>query len=129
MRGLYLYPAVFITTILIDFVWLGLISKNFYAKELGTLMKSPPNLYSALGVYLVLSLGLVFFITNNQLATSYTSYALLGALFGLIVYTVYDLTNYAVISGYTLKLVVVDIIWGTVLGGTLGLITKFFYNI
>ena len=129
MKATYIYFLTLISTLIIDFIWLGIILKSFYAKELGTLMKSPANLYSALAVYIILALGLVFFVSNNTLATSYLSFALLGALFGFIVYAVFDFTNFAVLQGYSLKIVIVDILWGTTLGATLGLLTKFFINI
>jgi uncharacterized membrane protein len=41
-----------------------------------------------------------------------------GGLFGLFTYATYDLTNYATLPDWPLIVVVVDIIWGMVLCGT-----------
>ena len=40
---------------------------------------------------------------------------LFGALFGLITYATYDLTNLATLKDWPLVVTVVDLIWGTVL--------------
>jgi uncharacterized membrane protein len=45
--------------------------------------------------------------------------ALQGAVLGFICYATYDLTNYATLKVWSLKVTVLDLIWGTVLtGGT-----------
>jgi uncharacterized membrane protein len=41
-----------------------------------------------------------------------------GALYGLIVYGVYDLTNLAVIEKWSVRMTLADIAWGSVLCGT-----------
>lgn len=43
--------------------------------------------------------------------TSYTQ----AALYGLCIYTVYDMTNYAIFSGYDIKIAIMDMIWGALL--------------
>ena len=40
-----------------------------------------------------------------------------GAMFGFFTYMTYDLTNYATLKVWSLKVTVLDIIWGTVLTG------------
>jgi uncharacterized membrane protein len=40
-----------------------------------------------------------------------------GALFGVTVYSVYDLTNRATLRRWPLKLVFIDILWGGVICG------------
>jgi len=46
-----------------------------------------------------------------------------GALLGLIAYGTYDLTNLAVMKGFTTKIAVIDMIWGTVLTGAVSALT------
>jgi uncharacterized membrane protein len=46
---------------------------------------------------------------------------LLGAIFGLITYATYDLTNYATLKGFPLNVVIIDLIWGTFLTATVSL--------
>jgi uncharacterized membrane protein len=47
-------------------------------------------------------------------ASSVESAAAYGALFGLVVYGVYDFTNLATLRHYPLPLALVDVAWGTV---------------
>jgi uncharacterized membrane protein len=46
--------------------------------------------------------------------------ALWSAAFGVIAYSVYDLTNYATLQGFPLKVVVIDMIWGGIICGAAG---------
>ncbi|MFT5020496.1 MAG: putative membrane protein, partial [Polaribacter sp.] len=48
---------------------------------------------------------------------SVKSAVIYGALFGFFCYATYDLTNLATLKGFPLKVVVVDMIWGTILTG------------
>jgi uncharacterized membrane protein len=43
--------------------------------------------------------------------------------FGLITYATYDLTNLATIRDWPLFITVIDLIWGTALGGLVSIIT------
>jgi uncharacterized membrane protein len=120
------FIVVLIIILIIDFLWLGLIAKNFYAKELGSLMKKNIVWVVAILVYILLALGILVFVLKNNLTLNQTIG--LGALFGLIVYSVYDLTNYSVLAKYSLKLTIIDIIWGTFLCGATSGLTKLIIN-
>lgn len=100
----------------IDMVWLGVIAKPFYQKQLTHLL-GEVNWVAAIIFYLVFLVGLTFFATYPAMqAASLGKAALLGALFGFFTYATYDLTNYATLKGWPLSVVLVDIVWGTILG-------------
>jgi len=108
----------------IDFVWLSLIARKFYAQYLGYLMKSNVNFVAAGLFYLLFVVGLVVFSVLPALEkNSWTQALFLGALLGLISYATYDLTNLATIKDWPLLVTIVDIIWGTVLGASVSLIS------
>ncbi len=110
----------------IDMVWLGLIAKNFYAKQIGFIMKTDINWTAAILFYLLFIVGLVFFIITPALQKSSWMYALLaGALFGLITYATYDLTNLATLKNWPLLVTVVDLAWGAVLAASVSVATYF----
>jgi uncharacterized membrane protein len=44
-------------------------------------------------------------------------------LFGLICYATYDLSNMATLKGWPLIVTVVDLVWGTVLGGAVSFLS------
>ena len=108
----------------IDFIWLALIAKKFYAQHLGYLMKTNINFLSAGLFYLLFVLGLVVFSVLPALEKdSWTQADLLGGLLGLISYATYDLTNLATIKDWPLTVTIIDIIWGTFLGSLTSLIS------
>jgi uncharacterized membrane protein len=103
----------------IDMVWLILVAKNFYQQQIGYLMKATPNWAAAIIFYLLFIVGLVVFVISPALVKHSLSQAvLLGALFGLISYATYDLTNLATVKDWPLAVTVVDLIWGSVLAAT-----------
>ncbi len=110
----------------IDFIWLTLIAKNFYAQYLGYLMKTNVNFTAAGLFYLLFVVGLVVFSVLPALEKNSWAQALfLGALLGLISYATYDLTNLATIKDWPLVVTIVDMIWGTVLGASVSLASYF----
>lgn len=108
----------------IDMVWLGLIAKNFYRAEIGHLMKTDINWTAALIFYAIFLIGLVVFVIEPAMEKKSLWYALLyGALFGLVCYATYDLTNLAVAKDWPILLTIVDMAWGTVLSASVATLT------
>jgi uncharacterized membrane protein len=113
---LKLYLAMLIAFFAIDMLWLGLVARSFYRKHLGYLMAPSPNWPAAIVFYLLFLVGiLVFVVLPGLRADSLQTTLLRAALFGLISYATYDLTNLATIKDWPVLLTVVDMIWGTVL--------------
>jgi uncharacterized membrane protein len=64
-------------------------------------------------IYLLLAIGIFYFVIKDS--KNINDAIMKAILFGIIVYGVYDLTNYCTIINYTLKVTILDIIWGSVL--------------
>lgn len=112
----------------IDMLWLGLIAKNFYRRELGFLMAENVNWVSAILFYLLFIAGIVFFVLIPNLNKgSFLPVLLSGAFFGLITYATYDLTNLATIKNWPILVTVVDLVWGVVLSSLVSVITYFLF--
>ncbi|MFC1653254.1 DUF2177 family protein [Patescibacteria group bacterium] len=110
----------------IDAVWLVFIANKFYSKYIGFLMKSDVNFIAAALFYLLFVVGLVVFAIAPSLEKgSWIQALLLGALLGLISYSTYDLTNLATIKDWPVLVTIVDMIWGTLLGGLVSLVSYF----
>lgn len=108
----------------IDMVWLVLIAKNFYREQIGFLMKPDINWVAAIVFYLLFIAGLVVFVISPAVQKhSWTHALLFGALFGLISYATYDLTNLATIKGWPVLLTLVDLAWGMVVSASVSLLT------
>ena len=92
------YVAALVTLAILDALWLGVASREFYKARLGQLLLEQPNWYAAILFYLIHALGIVVFAV--PLAESWASAMFYGALFGLCVYAAYDLTNLATLRGW-----------------------------
>ena len=111
-----LYFATLIAFFAIDIVWLALVARTFYRTYLGFLMAPSPNWLAAILFYLLFVVGILVFAVLPGLETNSLKTTLLrAALFGLIAYATYDLTNLATVKDWPLIVTVVDMIWGTVL--------------
>ena len=76
--------------------------------------------------YLLFILGLVVFVISPAfLNRSWTEALGKGALFGLITYATYDLTNQATVKDWPALVTVVDLSWGTFLAASVSLVTYF----
>jgi uncharacterized membrane protein len=108
----------------IDMVWLALVAKNFYQGQIGFLMKPNINWWAAIIFYLLFIAGLIIFVIAPAFSKQSWVHALLfGALFGLITYATYDLTNLATLKDWPLLVTVVDLIWGSVLAASVSVVT------
>ena len=113
---LKLYTAILVAFFAIDMLWLGLVARTFYRKHLGYIMAPSPNWLAAIIFYLLFLVGLLIFVVQPGLeAGSLTTTLLRGALYGLITYATYDLTNQATIKDWPVVVTVVDMFWGVFL--------------
>jgi uncharacterized membrane protein len=99
----------------LDGVWLGLLMKNFYRDQLAPIVRLAdggiaPNWPAAFIVYVLLGAGIALFVVPR--ATTLASAAALGAVFGLVVYGVYDFTNYSTLRQWPFVLTLADTAWG-----------------
>jgi uncharacterized membrane protein len=113
MKSLFVgYLAALATLAVLDALWLGIVSRDFYKARLGQLLLDQPNWPVAILFYLIHAVGIVVFPV--PLAASWLSAVLYGALFGFVVYAAYDITNLATLRGWPMAVSVVDLAWGVV---------------
>ena len=120
----YILSIVLFTAI--DMVWLVGLGRGFYTSEIGGLLRQQPLLSAAVLFYLLYPIGLVAFAIWPGFGMASPFQALKwGALLGLVAYGTYDLTNMAVIQGFTWRIALIDLVWGTLLSAVCaGLITR-----
>lgn len=96
--------------IAIDLIYLSIISKS-YGKQIIDVQKSPLklNMYGVVITYIIMSFGLNYFIIKENKPP------INALLLGLLVYGVYDGTNYALFKKWDAKLSIIDTIWGGIL--------------
>jgi len=121
---LKLYLIALPVFIAFDMVWLGAVAKNFYREHLGFLMKTNVNFAAAIVFYLLFIAGLVVFVIAPALEKKIWMNALLmGALFGLVTYATYDLTNLATVKNWPLSVTLIDLVWGMAVSASVSVIT------
>lgn len=126
MHYLAAYFATAIVFLGIDAVWIGIVAKGFYRTHIGSLLADSPNLGAAAGFYAVYVVGVVFLAILPALREQSWSHALIaGGVLGLVAYGTYDVTNFATLKGWSLQVVVVDIVWGTALTAVSALVGYF----
>ncbi len=110
------YVATAVVFFLLDFLWLGVVMRSFYAGHLGALMADKVNLFAAGAFYILYIVGIIIFAVAPALRSgNWTTALLFGALFGFFAYGTYDMTNLATLRGWPLAVTVVDLAWGTAL--------------
>ena len=123
-----LWAIAFILLLIIDMIWLMWLGRGFYVEEIGGLLLEQPNLIAAFGFYALYIAGLVYLVIAPAAeADSVMKAVISGAVFGIVAYATYDLTNLAVMKGFTLKIALIDMVWGMVLSAAVsGLTVKIF---
>ncbi|GAA0554223.1 putative membrane protein [Rhizomicrobium palustre] len=117
------FAASALAFVIADMFWLGTMVGRLYRPALGDLLLEGVNLPPAIIFYLLYPAGLLLFaVLPGMKAQSLALAAFYGALFGLFTYGTYDLTNFATLKGWPLSITLIDMAWGTVLGGFAALI-------
>ncbi|MBB3527478.1 DUF2177 family protein [Rhizobium redzepovicii] len=116
--ALFAYAGTFLTLLVCDGIWLGLVARNFYRDQLGALMLPSPNLAVAALFYLFFAAAVVVLAVLPALSAGSIATALLhGAILGLAAYGTYDITNLATLRNWPLTMSLIDMAWGTLLTG------------
>ena len=102
-----------IVFLIFDLFWLLVVSKKMYQHFIGQLM-GEVKLDPAVIFYVLYVIGVVFFVLLPGVEKQSILYTIgAGALFGLICYATYDLTNLATLKDWPVKMTIIDLAWGT----------------
>jgi uncharacterized membrane protein len=115
MTHLVAYVASLIVFGILDAIWLTTMSSRLYRPALGEILLDNLRIAPAVLFYFLYPIGLVVFAAMPAIRSGSAGTALAyGALFGLLAYATYDLTNYATLRNWTFQITVIDLIYGTV---------------
>jgi uncharacterized membrane protein len=110
----------------LDFLWLSNTSAALYHRDVGVLLADNPNMTVAVIFYLIFCVGILIFAVRPALISGdWRTAALYGALFGFFTCATYDLTNFATMKVWTMRVTVLDIAWGSFLTGTVASAASF----
>ena len=121
LRLMTAYLSTGIAFAVIDSMWLRTMYTRLYKPELGELLGGL-RLGPAIAFYLIYIAGMIWFAVGPALSNGRWQTALVqGAILGLLCYATYDLTNFTTLKIWSLKVTLLDIMWGTVLTGSASL--------
>ncbi len=116
---IWTYGAALLTLAVLDGVWLGLVARGFYQREMVAVAAESFRAVPALVFYLGYPAGVLALALHPQPA-SLGDAVLRAGLVGLVAYATYDLSNMATLKAWSLQLVLVDVVWGMCLSAAMG---------
>jgi uncharacterized membrane protein len=124
-RYFLVWLLCFAFTSLIDAIWHLGIFKKAYSEGMKPLArmsgdKMVINPFAGILAQVLVVTCIVFLVLFKTQKVNYLEAALIGAIAGILAITVYGLTNYALFKDWSLKLTVLEVIWGPILGASSG---------
>ena len=113
------YVVVLLVVLGLDALWLGILAKDFYRREMGSLMSHSVRVAPAALFYLLYPLALVY-LALFRMPASKGEAVFRSAVVGLAAYGAYDLTNMAIVAGWPVTLSLIDWAWGGLAGAAAG---------
>ncbi len=121
-RSIVLYLTTLVVLTGLDFLFLGVFAKGFFAAQVGDMMGEIRPLPAVL-FYLLYVLGVLIFVSGSPVATTQST-LIYGALFGLFCYATFELTSLSLLKHWTWPVAILDMSWGaivTAISATAGL--------
>lgn len=132
IKILWVYFVGFLTLLILDYIWLWIVTKDFIIREFWSLITVEEsgsikiNLAAWLIAWLIISAMIVTFVTLKY--NNIWEIILYGALLWFMSYAMYDLTNLTFLNNYSLKFTLVDIAWWTFACTIIAINSFYFYN-
>ena len=128
------FVFVSIIFLIIDIIWLSITVKMIYRPALGSLLNDKPVMWAAVLFYLIYVIALTLLVLKPALISGSVFQAFwTGAIFGIVTYGTYNLTNMATIKDWSSNIVWIDMVWGGILTSisssiSIYITTTFFQN-
>jgi len=133
LKTIKILTCSYLFFICLDVLWIGFFMNSYYKEKIGGILKMShgsisPHLGSSLIVWFLIVLGSYLFVLPRIIEEPLIIKFLWGSLYGLILYGVYDLTNYAILELWPLSITIVDLGWGIFANGMLAVFLFFVYE-
>lgn len=135
ITSLKMYILILVLFLIIDLPVILWLNKDMYSNmfnkingntEGNATVGRPTNkIVGGITAYLLLALAIYYFVVmpvQNETIPDYYNIMLKGCIMGLIIYGIYDGTNLATINNFGLKEAIIDMMWGTFLGGLISVL-------
>jgi uncharacterized membrane protein len=99
--------------VMLDATWIGVFAKRFYEGKLGRMLADSPRLAPGMLAYPIYVASLLYLALEPALTAHDFWYGIKhAAVLAFATFTMYSLTNRALLRRWPLSIVTVDIIWG-----------------
>ena len=126
MEFAVVYFSMLIIYVIVDFIWITTFMQPYFTANLGHLLRESVSTsflitYGSM-FFIFYVLGLYWFgVKAGIVSNSAITATLSGGFLGFLAYGTYGLTNYIFLKGYPLSVTILDISWGSFLGGAVSL--------
>ena len=122
LRYLFIWILSFAFTSIIDAIWhLGIFKKSYSEgiKPLARMTDGKVTLNAPAGILaqVLVVTCIVILVVYKVPKGNFLEAALIGAIAGILAITVYGVTNYALFKDWSLRLTILEVVWGPILGG------------
>ena len=112
------YVSMLVFFLVVDYIMIIKIISPIFQAAIPDLLRDQPKLAAAAVFYIFYVSGVYWFGTLAGIrAGSVLTAILSGAFLGLLAYATYEVTNFSLLKGWTINMVILDTVWGGVLGG------------
>jgi len=112
-RFAVLYLVTLFVLVPLDFLFLGIVAKDFFTSQVGNML-GEIKLAPAVLFYLLYVVGIVIFVSGAANANAQST-LLYGALFGVFCYATFDLTSLSLLRHWSWPVAVVGVSWGAIM--------------
>ena len=112
----------FLIILAIDVPWIYNVTSKYYKQIFKNNLQIKINYYMAITVYMIMTMGYIYFVLNNN---NNTNKYYLSFIYGLVLYGTYAFTLAALFKIFPLKLALIETLWGA----TLFTLSLFIYNL
>lgn len=129
------FLTALLSFIILDIIWLGIIMKEFNMRQLASIGRIENgrfemNYAAAAVTYILMALAVIIYVLPQVKQNEKTTKTFFqGALLGLIIYGVFDMTNLAILKDYPLAFIAPDMAWGALVFGIVTVITSKTFSI
>lgn len=130
MKRIKQFFVALILFVIFDFIWLGFVMKDFNMRQLAEIGRIENGVYQldyvgATVAYVLMALAIVFYVLPlSSQQSSFKKSFQDGALLGLIIYGVFDMTNLAILKNYPVAFVIPDMLWGSFVFGLVAVVAS-----
>ena len=114
MQIVTLYLSTAAIFLVIDAIMLRLYMAPLFERYIGPMMLENIRLAPAALFYMAYVAGLLYLVSVPALKPG-APILIPAAILGFMAYGTFEFTNYAILKGWNLRMVITDVAWGTVL--------------